>query len=153
MTDWLVQASLEETPGVSSRNQMSWFQLLVAHDSHTYASALAGVLTHVRPDFTVQLVRLDDLEKEMGRFPNAVVISDRLPAVAGRAAVGSILYYPELRDEIVVRLGGAERTITSPDLDDVIAAVDQLAACQAALESQISEESSPQLPPLAFGTT
>ena len=105
--------------------------MLIAHELNTYASALAGMLAHVRPQFCVGLVPVSELPSEMARFPTALVVSDRIAAV-DRSDVGWILYYPEHRDVAIVRLGATERTIDSPDLDDVLAALDDAEQYQAA---------------------
>ncbi|MDQ2682585.1 MAG: hypothetical protein M3Y37_03555 [Chloroflexota bacterium] len=106
---------------------MARFHILVAHAAHTYASALAGVLTHVRPEFDVQLVQAADLARDMAAFPDALVISDQLDRDAAQPASGLILYYPALQDVAVVRVGECEKTLLAPDLETIIAAVDRLA--------------------------
>ena len=106
---------------------MPELHILIAHNLHTYASALAGALTHLRPQFHVQLVRAEELRDEMARFPDAFVISDEIARADERAKTGWILYYPGLQNFATVRIGQSERTVIEPDLDDLIDAVDQAA--------------------------
>jgi len=107
---------------------MSVFHVLITHNLTTYASALAGVLGQIRPHFHVLMVAPADLDGELVRFPDALVVSDSIsPAVKGSSG-GWILYYPNQENVAVVNVDGREHTVPNPVLEDVLTALDIAAA-------------------------
>jgi hypothetical protein len=103
------------------------FQVLISHQLSTYASALAGVLVHLRPQFLVEVVAPTDLTAGLLRWPNALLVTDCLPT-AGVSGAGWILYYPGQENVAIVNIGGIERQFDNPALEDILAELDAAAA-------------------------
>ena len=103
----------------------SHLHVLISHALATYASALSGLLRHVRPHLDVRVVLPADLESELAKRPGAVVVSDVISPAIKRHSGGWILYYPDQQNLAIAEVGGFQRTLENPSLDDVLLFLDR----------------------------
>jgi len=101
------------------------WHVLVSHALTAYASSLAGVLRHIRPQLDVRVVAPGDLECALSMLPGAVVVSDVISPAIRQKSSGWILYYPDQQNLAVAKVDGDERAMENPSLDDVLLALDR----------------------------
>ena len=104
--------------------------VLIANEPRAYREVLAAALPELRPGLRVERADPADLDAAVARLRPALVVCSRLTEAVRSSAPSWIVLYPGGENRADARVGGAERTVAHPALDDVLALVDAALAHQ-----------------------
>jgi hypothetical protein len=98
--------------------------ILVANDPPTYREVLAASLAAMYPSLRVVQAVPDALDSALAGSAPLLVVCSRPLGEGWRAGCATIVLYPEGANEAVLTIGERSWTLPTPQLADVLAAVD-----------------------------
>lgn len=102
-------------------------RVVVANEPRAYREVLAATIAALRPHvqvLTVDPAHLDEALRQSA--PKFVLCSDVTPLIE-RIAYGWILLYPGGATESAISIGGRRQAVANIELDDILAALDEVA--------------------------
>lgn len=99
--------------------------VLLANEPCTYRSLLAAELPFLRPNLRVLEIDPAELDSAVAHLRPAVVICSRVLEKVLGLEFAILLLYPEGEDTLIRSVDGADQTMVSPRLSDVLGAIDR----------------------------
>lgn len=99
--------------------------VLLANEPCTYRSLLAAELPFLRPNLRVLEIDPAELDAAVARLRPAVVVCSRVLEKVLGLEFAILLLYPEGEDTLIRSVDGADQSMASPRLSDVLGAIDR----------------------------